>query len=223
MRLTGNVDLNRFEYAADATKRVLAGKPGTVYDIGAADGALGDAIREAGNLYVAFDADPSAPGVRNWNIENPRGDEIQADVVLMLEVIEHLWNPRLCLENVADTLRPGGHLILTTPNPRWSRARFDLLIRNELSCFTMEDLRVNHHVFTPWPHVIERLLSVCGFEIIEYVTLESHLPWPNRPATLSYPARVVKHLLSRAIEVSDRAGRGMSYAVIAVKSTQRES
>jgi SAM-dependent methyltransferase len=223
MKLTRNVDLNRFEYAVDAVHRILAGRAGLVYDIGAADGALGDSIRQKGNVYVAFDANPSAPAVRKWDIEKPLDDEgKQADVVLMLEVIEHLWNPRRCLEHVARTLRPGGHLILTTPNPRWSRARFDLLIRNELSCFTDQDLKLNHHVFTPWPHVVERLLSVCGFEVIEYVTLESHLAWPNRPATLSYPARVVKHLLSRAIEIGDPAGKGMAYAVAAVKSGARD-
>jgi SAM-dependent methyltransferase len=38
------------------------------------------------------------------------------DLVLLTEVIEHLDNHRAALTEVARVLRPGGHLILTTPN-----------------------------------------------------------------------------------------------------------
>jgi SAM-dependent methyltransferase len=38
------------------------------------------------------------------------------DAVLFLEVIEHLWNSDLIMEEVHRTLRNGGVLILTTPN-----------------------------------------------------------------------------------------------------------
>ena len=38
------------------------------------------------------------------------------DVVVMFEVIEHLFDPRLVLEQVQRLLRPGGTLVLSTPN-----------------------------------------------------------------------------------------------------------
>ena len=38
------------------------------------------------------------------------------DLVVLTEVIEHLENHRAALTEVARVLRPGGHLILTTPN-----------------------------------------------------------------------------------------------------------
>lgn len=38
------------------------------------------------------------------------------DLVVLTEVIEHLENHRAALGEVARVLRPGGHLILTTPN-----------------------------------------------------------------------------------------------------------
>jgi SAM-dependent methyltransferase len=38
------------------------------------------------------------------------------DLVMLTEVIEHLENHRAALGEVARVLRPGGHLILTTPN-----------------------------------------------------------------------------------------------------------
>lgn len=37
------------------------------------------------------------------------------DVVLSIEVIEHLYRPQSYLENIHSWLKPGGYLILTTP------------------------------------------------------------------------------------------------------------
>ena len=37
------------------------------------------------------------------------------DVVLSIEVIEHLYSPQRYLENIHSWLKPGGYLILTTP------------------------------------------------------------------------------------------------------------
>jgi SAM-dependent methyltransferase len=39
------------------------------------------------------------------------------DLVLLVEVVEHIIDKRALLAEVARTLRPGGHLLLTTPNP----------------------------------------------------------------------------------------------------------
>ncbi len=217
MKLTANLDCDRFEYAERCARNLADGEPQLVFDIGAGSGLLRAAMESLGHRYVGFDLNPGHPEVRSWNLEDPPNVSEQASVVLMLEVVEHLWNPGRCLENVSAALQPGGHLVLTTPNPLWSRGRFDLLIRHEMACFTRDDLEVNHHVFTGWPHVIERLLCVSGFEIVEYVTLDSHLPWPNRPISPSYPGRIVKHGLSRLIEAADRGAKGMGYGVLARK------
>lgn len=217
MKLTANLDCDRFEYADRCVRNLADGESQLVFDIGAGSGLLRTPVENAGQRYVGFDLAPGHPEVRSWNLEDPPTDSEQADVVLMLEVIEHLWNPRRCLDNVSAALRPGGHLVLTTPNPLWSRGRFDLLIRHEMACFTRDDLELNHHVFTGWPHVIDQLLCISGFEILEYVTLDSRLPWPNRPLTLSYPGRIVKHFLSRLIETRDPRARGMGYGVMARK------
>lgn len=48
------------------------------------------------------------------------------DVALFCEVLEHLpFDPAWAFWNIARRIRPGGHLILTTPNP----ARFENLLR----------------------------------------------------------------------------------------------
>ena len=50
----------------------------------------------------------------------------QFDVVLFCEVLEHLpYDPAWALYNIARRVKPGGHLILTTPNP----ARMENIVR----------------------------------------------------------------------------------------------
>ena len=45
-----------------------------------------------------------------------RFESASFDVVLSLEVIEHVMNPRLMLSELARVLKPGGTIILTCPN-----------------------------------------------------------------------------------------------------------
>ena len=50
------------------------------------------------------------------------------DLVVLTEVIEHLENHRAALSEVARVLRPGGHLILTTPNIMRLDSRFGFML-----------------------------------------------------------------------------------------------
>ena len=104
---------------------------------------------------------------------------------------------------------------MTMPNPRWSRSRIHALIYGNPACFTQSDLDINGHVFTPWPHILMRMLSDTGFDVQDYVTLDGKTGWPGRPISLRYPLRVFHALCNMLIERLDATACGMSYGLVA--------
>ena len=41
--------------------------------------------------------------------------ERDPDLIICLEVVEHLFNPQLLVETARNVLKPGGHVIISTP------------------------------------------------------------------------------------------------------------
>ena len=95
--------------------------------------------------------------VRCENVENMQLDE-QFDTIVAGELIEHLPNPGLMLQNLREHLKPGGNLILSTCNPFYVKHHWNIWRRG--------DIRV-HDEHTAWfePHTISRLLHMSGFEV----------------------------------------------------------
>jgi SAM-dependent methyltransferase len=153
-----------------------------------------------------------------WDLDDPPPNEWEkGGVALLLDVIEHCNNPGLALRHVSQILLPGAFLILTTPNPLWSRSRFEALAKGLPTCFKQSDLDLNHHVFTPWPHILQRLLSDSGFAIRHYFTLDGKTNWPRPRAQLKYPARLLFAMLNKLVESRDPSACGMSYGILAVQ------
>ena len=223
MKLTENLSLNRYEWAGKKIAEICRGytqtKKTDLFDIGSRDNVLKQYINLGEVNYKAFDLDPIDPEAQVWNIEDPFPYHHQSpQIISLLEVVEHLNNPWLSVKNLANVIEPGGYLILTTPNPAWSTSRLNMLINGFLTCFTINDLNVNHHVFIPYQHILEKLLSDNNFEIVEYVTLDGDTKLFNKDLKFSsfllqLPARVVK----KAIEKRDATSKGMSYGIIARK------
>jgi len=63
------------------------------------------------------------------------GHDAQFDVVIASEVIEHLENPRFTARELYRLCRPGGHVILTTPNNESIRSLLALAIRGHFVHF----------------------------------------------------------------------------------------
>lgn len=220
MKFNGNSRLTRFEYAAKYVLEKAQNKPGAVlYDIGSKDAILNKYVGDKTDVRTySFDLNPKNEGVLAWNIENPLPYEIpKANIICMLEVIEHLNNPWKSIKNCIDSLDKGGYILITSPNPHWSRSRLGFLSQGYIDCFTQTDLDENHHVFTAWPHIVEKLLTDCGCEIESYHTIEGRTRLLESPIKWYFPLQFVNRALRIMVESYDEKAAGICYAIIARK------
>lgn len=220
MRLKPNQNLveSRYEFAGDYLAKFGAAKPDAiVFDIGTGAAPMRPAVEKARLKWFGFDLFPRAPDVRRWDLtkEVVPADGEKADLVLLLDVIEHVFDVNSAMTNIVDAMKPGGVLLMTVPNPHWSRARTLHLFTGEPACFTQHDLDVNHHVFMPLVHVMEKLVANHGLKIESYVTLDGKEgEWPKPRFSPAFIAGIFESMFRKVLEAFDKSSRGMSYALV---------
>ncbi|MGP4088738.1 class I SAM-dependent methyltransferase [Streptomyces sp. KR55] len=113
-----------------------------------------------------------------------------ADAVLFSEVIEHLVDPDTALEEIRRVLRPGGHLMLSTPNlAAWyNRA---LLAVGVQPVFSEVSLRAIHgrpgrevvgHLRLYTARALREFVAAAGFDVVRLEGAPFHgVPRPLRP------------------------------------------
>jgi 2-polyprenyl-6-hydroxyphenyl methylase/3-demethylubiquinone-9 3-methyltransferase len=99
---------------------------------------------------------------------------------LITEIIEHVAHPDEFLAKIGEMVKPGGHIIMTTPNgahlmnrlPRFSDC-------TDASIFEAIQFQPNGdgHVFLLWPDEVERLGREAGLELLTHELFTS--PWAN--------------------------------------------
>nr|WP_264759727.1 class I SAM-dependent methyltransferase [Limibaculum sediminis] len=101
---------------------------GSVLDIGCQHGQLYDMLRPQISRYAGVDLDADAIQTarqkhrdcdfRVINIDDePLGFESEFDTVVMMAVIEHIFNLKSVGQSLARALKPGGVVLVTTPTP----------------------------------------------------------------------------------------------------------
>jgi SAM-dependent methyltransferase len=148
-----------------------------VLDAPCGTGALTLALRDAGFDAWGTDVVPAARerlGDKFLAADLGAGipcEDGSADVVLSVEGIEHLENPYAFLRDIRRVLRPGGRLVLTTPNTASLRSR----VRFFGSGFYHQDPRpLNESARHPLHHISLRTfpelryaLHTAGLTVVE--------------------------------------------------------
>lgn len=137
----------------------LVGKGGKALDLGCRDGYWSERLKEKGYEVVSCDIEPHYAGAItvDANSRLPFA-ESEFDLVWCTEVIEHLLNPSLTISELKRILKPGGMLIITTPNQGfWI---FQILERMGISMARIGN--EDHHSFFYFADM-ERLVGTCGF------------------------------------------------------------
>lgn len=179
-----------------------AGGVKTVLDIGCGDGTAAATAAPflTGHRIVGVDWSQDALGRAHTRLPYTVRGELTdgglpfrtaaADAVLFSEVIEHLVDPDSALDEIRRVLRPGGHLMLSTPNlAAWyNRA---LLLAGVQPVFSEVSLRAVHgrpgaqvvgHLRLCTARALREFVTAAGFEVVRLKGAPFHgVPGPLRP------------------------------------------
>ena len=154
--------------------RKNVGSPGRMLEIGTGAGFFLKTAERAGweatgleisDEAVSFARQELGLNVTKMHAEQLDYPDLAFDAVVMFEVIEHVFQPRHVLEKVHRVLRPGGVLMISTPN-------FDALSRIALGK-NWAVLSPGEHLYYFTEKTLKALLEVAGFRQIEFVRGQS--------------------------------------------------
>jgi 2-polyprenyl-3-methyl-5-hydroxy-6-metoxy-1,4-benzoquinol methylase len=194
-----------------AAKLVGAGQD--VLDIGCGEGVLAAQLKANGNRIVGIDSLPAVPehsGVDQYlsaDLDRGIGPVLgrlggkKFDCVLLLDVLEHLRQPELLLQQCRSVLRDNGRLIVSLPNVanitvrlalltgRFSYTERGILDRTHLRFFTLRTARQLLEQ-NDW-EIVERRSTVMPFELALALSPEGLLArtvnWLLAAATRLWP------------------------------------
>ena len=133
---------NNVVYAMVAHALAESFPVGVLADVGCGEGQLYSFIGSQCESYLGIDV-VRYQGLPN-NIEfvpldldtgNVSLPDNVADVVCAVEVIEHLENPRAFVRELVRLAKPGGFVIVTTPNQLSLLSKLTLILKNQFNYF----------------------------------------------------------------------------------------
>ena len=176
-----------------------AGTGGRVLDVGCSTGYLAERLAAAGNTVFGIEVDPAAARVaERWCERVIVGDVERVelpdepggfDAIVCGDLIEHLREPCRFLARLRPLLRPGGRLVLTTPNVANWAMRLSLLAgRWRYGDRGILD-RSHVHLFTR--RTLERCLDEAGY-VVQTLDFTVPVPLVGTP-----PVEALAHAVAR--------------------------
>jgi 2-polyprenyl-3-methyl-5-hydroxy-6-metoxy-1,4-benzoquinol methylase len=100
-------------------------KPGRLLDVGCGNGSFLELMRSVGWQIAGIEPDPKAAKLASERLRSPvRGGQLcdagfedgSFDAITLHHVIEHVHDPIGMMAECRRILRPGGHMVIVTPN-----------------------------------------------------------------------------------------------------------
>ncbi|MEU1103492.1 methyltransferase domain-containing protein [Streptomyces tibetensis] len=194
--------LRQARMLARALNRPATASPQTILDIGCGDGTAAATAAPLLPGHRVIGVDWSQDALRRARTRIPyavRGEltggglpfaSESADAVLFSEVVEHLVDPDAALDEIRRILRPGGHLMLSTPNlAAWYNR--GLLLAGVQPVFSEVSLRGIHgrpgkevvgHLRLYTARALKEFVAASGFTVERLEGAPFHgVPRPLRP------------------------------------------
>jgi 2-polyprenyl-3-methyl-5-hydroxy-6-metoxy-1,4-benzoquinol methylase len=170
------VPFNERPYGGHERLLALAGTPRRVLDVGCSSGDLARRLVERGASVIGIDTDEQAAAEARAvceqvlvgdveTMELPFPDE-SFDLVLCGDLIEHLHDPERFLSRIRPLIRPGGRLVLTTPNVANWALRLGLLAGRWR--YTDRGILDRTHAYLFTKKTLQETLDRAGYSILEF-------------------------------------------------------
>lgn len=107
-----------------------------VLDIGCATGYFGEILKKQGKYVVGVDVSQKAINIAKRKLDKAYALDLEQenlpklkpfDLILLSEVIEHLFTPELTFQKLLKLLKPKGYILISTPNFLYWGNRLQLL------------------------------------------------------------------------------------------------
>ena len=157
------------EYAVELARTTVPGG-GRVLEVGAGCGALALRLRDAGFDVVPTDLDPPHDWIFPLDLDDPVWTEDTRgpfDLVVCVETLEHVENPRQVLRSIRSLLRPGDRLLVSTPNIAHPHSRLKMFLVGAPYLFGPTHYYQPGHISMLPDWMLREHVRLAGFDRIE--------------------------------------------------------
>ncbi|HLX62168.1 MAG TPA: class I SAM-dependent methyltransferase [Planctomycetota bacterium] len=151
--------------------------PARVLEIACAHGGFVALMRQAGFDAAGLELSPSIVEFARKTFDVPvllgpiESQDIplaSLDVIVMMDVLEHLPDPKSSLGRCRELLKPDGILMIQTPSYREGKSYEQMTAENDYFLNHMRGKAEKEHLFLYSPKSVRELLKGAGFEHVQF-------------------------------------------------------